>query len=65
MDLASDDCSHLICPSISGIRIRRHILGNVVYSTFTKVFFIIVTFLNVFNVFNFYLNPFYMYACRL
>jgi len=41
--------------SLSGISIRRHILGNVLYSTFTTVF--IVTFFNVFQRFFYsYLN---------
>jgi len=35
---------------MSGIRIRRHILGNVLYSTFTSVF-IIVTFFALLTVF--------------
>ena len=37
---------------MSGKRTRRHILGDVFYSSFTNVFFIIVTFFKVFNVFQ-------------
>ena len=37
---------------MSGKRTRLHILGDVFYSSFTNVFFIIVTFFKVFNVFQ-------------
>jgi len=48
MDIVNDDCSDIMFSllglGMSGIQIRRHILGNVFYSTFTNVFKIIITF---------------------
>jgi len=46
---------------MSGICIQRDIIGDVFYSTFTDVFYSCHVF-NVFNVFLFFFNVFYIYA---
>jgi len=47
--------------SISDIRIRRHILGDVFYSTFTNDFYYCHVFTS-FSGYNCYLNVFYMHG---